>query len=157
MELSRRVLEGPLLYFLWAGRTWARMLAIALSVLSLVGFGVLALPPSLASQIAWPLRIKVLVDAMLGVVTPVGLNTRSVRGFFVESSVKARSEPALSSQRSCKSCSSWGAGAGAAAVARLAVCVDRAPLTEGTGAAVWTTAVHIGLHLPAEHVYAGPH
>lgn len=87
-------LEAPLLYFLWVGRNWARMLYTGLSILGVAAIALLfvSLPAPIASQIGsqitGPARIKLFADVGLSLIAIVGLNTRDARAFFVESSVR---------------------------------------------------------------------
>lgn len=75
-------LELVLLYFLWAGRNWARVIMLFFSALSLLGFGVFLLPPQIARHVDLTLRVKVLFDAAIGVASLYVLNTRAARAFF---------------------------------------------------------------------------
>jgi hypothetical protein len=75
-------LDFALLYFLWAGRNWARVLVQLFSAFSLLGFAVFLLPEGLARHIDLTLRVKALFDAAIGLVSLFVLNTRAVRAFF---------------------------------------------------------------------------
>jgi hypothetical protein len=75
-------LDLALLYFLWAGRNWARVLVQLFSAFALLGFAVFLLPEELARHIDLTLRVKILFDAAIGLASLFVLNTRAVRAFF---------------------------------------------------------------------------
>lgn len=72
-----------LIYFLWSGRNWARVIVQLFSVLSLAGFGVFFLPPELARRVDLMLRMQVLFDAAIGLASLFVLNLRDVRELFL--------------------------------------------------------------------------
>ncbi len=76
-------LDLVLIYFLWEGRNWARVIAQLFSVISLAGFGVFLLPPELARHVDLVLRIKVLFDAAIGLASLLVLNLSDVREYFL--------------------------------------------------------------------------
>ncbi len=84
------VLEGPLLYFLWTGRNWARVLATVLSMLSVaaIAFVLAVVPAQIWEQLGGFVRVKLIIDAALAAASIAGLNTRAAREFFVASSLR---------------------------------------------------------------------
>jgi hypothetical protein len=74
------------LYSVWSGRNWARIVTMVLTALSVVLIAVLLLS-RFAAQLDALTRIKLASDAIFGVITVIGLNSKAVRDYCIRVSL----------------------------------------------------------------------